>query len=232
MGRPHGMRDPSLRVAVVNDYEIVVEGLAAMLERFDDIAIVDRVTVGEELSRETIDVVLYDTFGRDGVFSEELATLVATPRVRHVAVFTLSWTDGLTGLALERGVSGVLSKSLDREALATGLRRIADGAVVVMPPERSPSRHTTADRDWPGRLFKLSERESEVVVLVAEGLRNQEIARALDLSEDTVKTHLKRAYRKLGVANRAQATSLAVRDPAFRLERHEMTEPEDSGRPA
>jgi len=179
------MQNPALRVAVVNDYEIVVEGLAAMLNRFDDVVLLDRITSGEELTHETIDIVLFDTFGRDGVFGDELATLVAMPSVRHVAVFTLSWTDGLTRVALERGVSGVLSKSLDRNALVAGLRQIAEG---------------------------------EVVVLVAEGLRNLEIARALDLSEDTVKTHLKRAYRKLGVANRAQATNLAVRDPAFRLE--------------
>jgi DNA-binding NarL/FixJ family response regulator len=212
------MQNPALRVAVVNDYEIVVEGLAAMLNRFDDVVLVDRVTLGEELSHQLIDIVLFDTFGRDGVFGEELATLVATPSVRHVAVFTLSWTDGLTRVALERGVSGVLSKSLDRNALVAGLRQIADGEVVVLPPQRASSRRAGADRDWPGRMFKLSERESEVIVLVAEGLRNQEIARALDLSEDTVKTHLKRAYRKLGVANRAQATNLAVRDPAFRLE--------------
>ena len=213
------MPDPALRVAVVNDYEIVVEGLAAMLNRFDDIALVDRATAGEELSHEAIDIVLYDTFGREGVFGQQLADLVATPSVRHVAVFTLSWTDGLTRVALERGVSGVLAKSLDRHALAAGLRQIADGEVVVIPPQRGSSRRANTDRDWPGRVFKLSERESEVVVLVAEGLRNQEIARALDLSEDTVKTHLKRAYRKLGVANRAQATNLAVRDPAFGLER-------------
>ena len=67
--------------------------------------------------------------------------------------------------------------------------------------------------------MKLTERESEVIVLLAQGLRNREIAHTLGLSDDTVKTHLKRAYRKLGVANRAQATNVALRDPAFRVER-------------
>ena len=218
------MPEQPLRVAVVNDYEIVVEGLAAMLNQFDDIATVDLAPTNQHVSNEMLDVALYDTFGRDGIFGEQLATLVAAPSVRHVAVFTLSWTDGLTQVALDRGVSGVLSKSLGREALADGLRLIAGGEQVVLPPEGGASR-TTADREWPGRMFKLSERESEVVVLVAQGLRNLEIARALELSEDTVKTHLKRAYRKLGVNNRAQATNIAVRHPAFRLDRTVTSDP-------
>jgi DNA-binding CsgD family transcriptional regulator len=61
----------------------------------------------------------------------------------------------------------------------------------------------------------LSERESECLVLLAAGLRNAEIAKSLYVSEDTVKTHLKRGYRKLGVGNRAQATSIVVRHPSF-----------------
>jgi DNA-binding NarL/FixJ family response regulator len=61
----------------------------------------------------------------------------------------------------------------------------------------------------------LSERESEALVLLAQGLRNQDIASALYVSEDTIKTHLKRAYRKLGVANRAQATAIALKHPSF-----------------
>ena len=56
-------------------------------------------------------------------------------------------------------------------------------------------------------------------MLLAQGLRNQEIARTLDLSTETVKTHLKRAYRKLGVTNRAQATNIALSHPAFALTR-------------
>src|SRR5437764_4995269 len=155
------MPEQPLRVAVANDYEIVVEGLAAMLDRFHDIAAVDLVMGGEELSDDPIDVVLYDTFGREGVFSDQLASLLATPSVRYVAVFTLTWADALTRSALERGVRGVLSKGLDRDALADGLREIADGRVVVMPPAGA-SRHAGGDRDWPGRTFKLSERESEV----------------------------------------------------------------------
>src|SRR5581483_8137228 len=178
-----------IRVAVANDYEIVVVGLAAMLDRHDD---VDMFVVGEESPTEPIDVVLYDTFGREGVDHDQLKILLETPNVRHVAVFTLSWAEPLTEAAVGLGVSGVLSKALDGEELADRLREIADGLVVVAPPPHGRIVSGTG-RDWPGRSFGLSERESESLVLLASGLRNAEIATALYVSEDTVKTHLKRA---------------------------------------
>jgi DNA-binding NarL/FixJ family response regulator len=204
-----------LQVAVANDYEIVVAGLAAMLARHPDVAVVDMFVVGEETPIEPIDIVLYDTFGREGDDGDQLATLTSTPNVRHVVVFTLSWTDSLTEAALTRGVSGVLSKSLSGEDLASRLREIADGAVVVAPPAHGRI-SSGADRDWPGKSVGLSERESETLVLLAQGLRNREIAQVLYVGEDTVKTHLKRAYRKLDVANRAQATNVVLRHPSFR----------------
>lgn len=204
-----------IRVAVCNDYEIVVAGLAAMLDTESDIDVVQMFVVGDETPDREIDVVLYDTFGREGVEGDNLERLVATPNVRHVAVFTLSWADPLIEDALSRGVTGVLSKSLTGPELAQRLREIANGERVLAPP---PGGRVSSGvgRDWPGRSFGLSERESEVLVLVAHGLRNREIAGALYLSDDTIKTHLKRAYRKLGVANRAQATRVVLGHPSFR----------------
>jgi DNA-binding NarL/FixJ family response regulator len=199
---------------VANDHEIVVAGLAAMLSRHDDIDVVDMFIVGQETPTAPIDVVLYDTFGRDSVSEDQLRELVSTPGVRHVAVFTLSWADALTGDALSQGVSGVLSKALEGDELADRLREIVNGEVVIAPPPRGRT-VSGAGRDWPGRSFGLSERESECLVLLAAGLRNAEIARSLYISEDTVKSHLKRGYRKLGVANRAQATSIVLKHPSF-----------------
>src|SRR5687767_9827524 len=98
------MPRPPLRVAVANDYEIVIAGLAALLARHRDLAVVDMFVVGEETPTEPIDIVLYDTFGRDGNDGDQLATLTSTPNVRHVAVFTLSWADSLTEAVLARGV--------------------------------------------------------------------------------------------------------------------------------
>jgi DNA-binding NarL/FixJ family response regulator len=203
-----------VRVAVANDYEIVVAGLAAMLARCEDIVVCDTFVVGEAGPPEPVDVVMYDTFGREGIDDEQLSMLLRTPRVAHVAVFTLSWAEALVTSALDLGVAGVISKSLGADELASCLRDIVAGKVVVAPP---PGGRTSSGsgRDWPGRALGLSERESEALVLLAAGLRNAEIATALYLSEDTVKTHLKRAYSKIGVSNRAQATNLVLRHPSF-----------------
>jgi DNA-binding NarL/FixJ family response regulator len=203
-----------IRVAVANDYEIVVAGLAAMLSRHDDLEVVDMFIVGDESPSVPIDVVLYDTFGREAIDQGQLKELVSAPLVGHVVVFTLSWADPLTQAALQQGVSGVLSKTLDSDELADRLREIARGTSIVSPPPHGRIVSGTG-RDWPGRSFGLSERESECLVLLAAGLRNAEIARSLYISEDTVKTHLKRGYRKLGVGNRAQATSVVLRHPSF-----------------
>lgn len=207
----------AVRVAVANDYELVVAGLAAMLDQVDDIDVVESFVVGDDHQpHTTIDVVLYDTYGREGIGEEALRELIGTKKIRHVAVFTLSWAETLIQAALDEGVSGVLSKSLSAPELAGCLRDISAGVVVVAPP---PTGRTSSGvgRDWPGRSFGLSERESEVVVLLAQGLRNADIARALYVGEETVKTHLKRAYRKLGVSNRAQATNVVLRHPSFNL---------------
>jgi DNA-binding NarL/FixJ family response regulator len=123
-----------LRVAVANDFEIVIAGLAAMLDRHPGIVVVDMFIVGEETPHEPIDIVLYDAFGREGIDGPQLSTLVSTQNVHHVAVFTLSWADSLTQSALGYGVSGVLSKSLRSEDLAARLHEIADGTIVIAPP--------------------------------------------------------------------------------------------------
>ena len=213
---PTGDATP-IRVAVANDYEIVVSGLAAMLSRFPDIVVVEMFLAGAEPPSTPIDIVLFDTFGREGIDNGELAKIASTPDVGRVVLFTLSWSDSLTATALDQGASGVISKGLAGEELVEKLREVHAGTVVVAPPVHG--RVTSGvGRDWPGRSFGLSERESESLVLLAQGLRNLEIARTLYVSEDTVKTHLKRAYRKLGVANRAQATAIALRHPSFRTE--------------
>jgi DNA-binding NarL/FixJ family response regulator len=224
-------RSSPTRVAVANDYEIVVAGLAAMLDREDDLEVVQMFVVGKEQPSEPIDVVLYDTFGREGVDQDQLKTLVTTSLVQHVVVFTLSWDDSLTKAALEQGVSGVLSKALKGEELAAHIREIAKGAIVVAPPPHGRIVSGTG-RDWPGRSFGLSERESECLVLLAAGLRNAEIGRSLYVSEDTVKTHLKRAYRKLGVGNRAQATAIVLRHPSFVGQRSYLGHRDNGGQSA
>jgi DNA-binding NarL/FixJ family response regulator len=167
-----------------------------------------------------VDVVLFDTFGRSGLGLDALVELLAHPRARRTALYTGDRDRARIDRALELGAAGVLGKSLSGAALARALTCIASGQTVVQLGDE-PGRPGHAASNWPGRAWGLSERESEVLALITRGLRNQEIAEALFLSVDTVKSHVKAVYRKLGVRNRAAAVSAAFGDDTFAVARHD-----------
>jgi DNA-binding NarL/FixJ family response regulator len=199
------MEQPApIRVAITNDFELVVAGLARMLDGFDDrINVLDTSVQGESVDRR-VDVALFDTFGHPGSGFDEIRRLVETPEVRRVAVFTWQFDGSLVDRVLALGCTGYLSKALDRQALADALVQVARGHQIVSD-DPLLDRHTDAERGWPGRVDGLSERESEILVLIAEGLSNVEIAQSLSISPNSVKAHIRSGYRKLGVATRAQA---------------------------
>ena len=193
-----------IRVALTNDFELVVAGLARMLDKFPErVAVLDTAIQGEDVDRR-VDVALFDTFGHVGNGFDEIERLVKEPAIQRVAVFTWQFGRALVDRALAIGCTGYLSKALDAEQLVTALERVARGHQVVSD-DPVLDRHTSPDRGWPGRTDGLSERESEVLVLIAEGLSNLDIARSLSISPNSVKAHIRSGYRKLGVSTRAQA---------------------------
>jgi DNA-binding NarL/FixJ family response regulator len=199
-------------VALANDYDLVCAGLKAMLTPYSSrIELVGPIRVGSPLP-SPIDVVLYDTYGREGLVTDPLRELVADPDAGRVALYTFSPSPELIDVARDLGVAAILPKTLRAAELVPALESIAAGCEPRVPLR---GRAVADERTWPGKGRGLTERESEVVVLLAQGLRNQEIADALFVSIDTVKTHLRAAFRKLGVSNRAQATAAVLRDPAF-----------------
>src|SRR3954447_1305559 len=193
-----------VRVALTNDFELVVAGLARMLDGFGErIDILDTTTHGEVVERG-VDVALFDTFGHVGNGVDEIERLVNEPSVHRVSVFTWQFDPRQIDRALALGCTGYLSKALDAEQLVGALEKVARGHQVVSDNPML-DRHTSSDRGWPGRADGLSERESEVLVLIAEGLSNLDIAGTLCISPNSVKAHIRSGYRKLGVATRAQA---------------------------
>jgi DNA-binding NarL/FixJ family response regulator len=203
-----------VRVAAVNDYELVVDGLAALLGRFPDrLEVVDRILVGEPVDGP-VDVALYDTYGRLGIAAPALRTLAASPDIAHVAVFSLNLRREVMVEAVEAGASGFISKGLSGTEIAEAIVRIAAGRYVEAAGPKTVANH--AELDWPGRDAGLTERESEVLVLAAEGWTNPEIAAALYVGVETVKTHLHRVYAKLGLRNRVEAATFVEREGAFR----------------
>lgn len=213
-----------VRVAAVNDYELVVEGLARLLEQFPDrVEVAERIVVGEPIAGTNVDVALYDTYGRVGVAAPVLRRLAAEPGIGTVAVFSLDLDERLIADARAAGARAFISKALPASAIVDAVVAAATspGEVMALPEGAPPARGVIDPRmpdaiDWPGRDAGLTERESQVLVLVAEGLTNRQAAEALYLSHETVKSYLRDAYAKIGVANRAAAATYVHRAEGFR----------------
>jgi DNA-binding NarL/FixJ family response regulator len=202
--------DNRVRVAVANDYELVIAGLRAMLEPFDKVEVVDSIVVGEAL-RAPADVVLFDTFGRPDDAVSGVQRLLETEGVGKVALYTSAPRPAQVATALDAGASAVLSKARPATALVEALARVHRGERVV----DGTGGHQPVP--WPGSSRGLTARQSEVVALLLQGLSNQEIAESLYVDVNTVKTHLRHAYKALGVRSRAQALAMLLgEDTAFR----------------
>jgi DNA-binding NarL/FixJ family response regulator len=223
-----------IAVASVNDYELIVEGVGAMLRKYPDRLVVrDRIVIGE-LVDGPVDVALYDTYGRVGIAEPALRALVADGQVDRVAVFSLDFRPELIADAVAAGASGFISKALPGSEIADALVRIAGGEYVeaIGVPGELPEGSALADLEWPGKADGLSERESQVLVLCAEGLTNPEIAASLYVGLETVKSHLRSVYAKLGIRNRVAAASYVQRSGAFdRYQPADPTHPDDPLQP-
>ncbi|MFH8577832.1 response regulator transcription factor [Streptomyces zaomyceticus] len=209
------MADKRIRVLLVDDHQVVRRGLRTFLEVQDDIEVVGEASDGAEgvARAEELrpDVVLMDVKmpGTDGI--EALKRLRGLDNPARVLVVT-SFTEQRTVIpALRAGASGYVYKDIDPDALAGAIRSVHAGHVLLQPEAAGA---LLAQDDSPvgtGRGPALTEREREVLGLIADGRSNREIARALVLSEKTVKTHVSNILMKLDLADRTQAALWAVR---------------------
>jgi DNA-binding NarL/FixJ family response regulator len=188
-----------ISVAIINDYEVVVRGLAAMLAPFRHRVRVVELEAGGDQDVPA-DIALFDTFAGRRHTLARAAEMVRERAAGHVVLYTWDATPEFIKAAQEIGVSGIVLKSRSAEALVDCLERIVCGERVGF--DGASSRH------W-SRVVELSDRESEVLALIARGLTNAQIAEELYLSVETVKTYVKRLYAKLDVHNRAQAAVAA-----------------------
>jgi DNA-binding NarL/FixJ family response regulator len=211
-----------VNVALLNDYDVVVAGLAALLDPYADQVSVLDISTGGPTRERPLDVVLYDTYGRPGLDFERIAEIVRQPNVCHMAVYTFDFHDRLIDEALARGVAGYLWKGLGVAALVDALLSVAAGDIVVSEPRSMTDPLRVPEMRWPMRNRGLTARESETVALLIQGLHNREIADTMYVSVDTVKTHLRNVFRKLGVRNRAAAVAAALADPDFTRRRRDL----------
>jgi DNA-binding NarL/FixJ family response regulator len=213
-----------VRVVLVNDDEIIMEGLQGMLARHRDrVELAGGVLLSDDVAASAMalnpDVVLFDINIQGSNGLEVAAQMVAEKPPFRVVVFTDDADERRLYDALRLGISGYLLKSLSGAQLADHLVRVRDGEVVVDPTMATRIAMRAAQlgggRIWPGSQLGLSQRESEVLSLLVDGLSNRLIAAQLVVGEETVKTHLRSIYRKLGVNDRAQAIATALRQGMF-----------------
>lgn len=202
-----------LRIAVLNDYELIVAGVASMLGAFPDRVVVVELSVRDAEVDADVDLALFDTYGRPDFAETEISELVANSHVGGVVVFTNSLPPAEVNRLLAIGVGGCLSKSLSADDLIAELERIAAGEQRVSSFEDLANPVVVAAA--PGAQWGLTYRESEVLALLSLGMRNKEIAAALYVGSETVKSHLTSVFQKMGVSSRAEAIAMAVRSGGF-----------------
>ncbi|MCZ7461137.1 response regulator transcription factor [Streptomyces sp. WMMC940] len=204
-----------MRVLLVDDHQVVRRGLRTFLEVQDDIEVVGEAGDGDEgvarAGELRPDVVLMDVRmpGTDGI--EALRELRALDNTAKVLIVT-SFTERRTVVpALRAGASGYVYKDVDPDALAAAIRSVHAGHVLLQPEVAGALLAQDEPGGGQGRGTSLTEREREVLGLIADGRSNREIARALVLSEKTVKTHVSNILMKLDLSDRTQAALWAVR---------------------
>ncbi|SEM13033.1 response regulator [Streptacidiphilus jiangxiensis] len=211
------MADATIKVLLVDDHQVVRRGLRTFLEVQPDIAVVGEAGDGAEgvdlAESLRPDVVLMDVKmpGTDGI--EALRMLKERGNPAKVLVVT-SFTEHRTVVpALRAGAAGYVYKDVDPEALAGAIRSVHAGHVLLQPElAEALLAEDCTGRAPQGRGGSLTEREQEVLGLIADGRSNREIARALTLSEKTVKTHVSNILMKLDLQDRTQAALWAVRN--------------------
>ncbi|QYG95407.1 response regulator transcription factor [Iamia sp. SCSIO 61187] len=206
----------------MDDYDVIVQGVASILSAHPDLVqVVDASSEGGPHQR--VDVALLDCFALPDHGAEMIKLAAVHPNVGRVAVYTWATDPELVDAALGFGASGYLSKGLTGRQLAEALVAVHEGEKVVLTGDHGPRSHRAravggATRQWPGQEVGLTERESEVLALITQGKRTADIAAALYLSVNSIKTHTRNVFRKIGVSTRTEAALWGV-DHGFRPDR-------------
>ena len=213
------MTEPApIRVAVVDDQALVRMGLRGLIESEDDLELAGEADTGGQaidlVRQARPDVVLMDIRmpHTDGLAALQQITADPALAATRVIILTTFELDEYVFSALQHGAAGFLIKDSEPADLLRAIRLVAAGESLL-----SPTVTTTVIKSFAGRspttvhprLGELTDREREVVVLVGEGLNNDEIAQRLWISKATARTHVSRAMTKLGARDRAQLVVIA-----------------------
>ncbi|HZZ47353.1 MAG TPA: response regulator transcription factor [Pseudonocardia sp.] len=213
-----------LDIVLVDDHEMVIAGLKAMLSPFRDRVRVVGEAIGAEQTMSVVselspDIVLCDVRmqGASGLdLCRELRERNPDQKVVLLSVYD---DEQYLFQALRAGASGYLLKKISSDELVRQLELAHSGVIVIDTALAGRTMDTAArlasNEYWPGARHGLTQRESEVLSLVVAGLSNRAIAARLVVSDETIKSHLRSTYRKLGVGDRAGAVATALREGIF-----------------
>ena len=205
----------AIRALIVDDHPVTRDGLRTALELSDEVSIVGEAGTGEE----AIDRV--QSLEPDVVFMDVrmpgIGGIEATRKIRQVSpdtrviLFTVDESRNAISEAIQAGVSGYLLKDASAEELVDAAKHAIEGKAVIHPQLTRAFIEEVQLAEKRPDVAPLSKRETEILQKVAYGATTKEVARDLDISPHTVKTHLERIFEKLGANDRAQAVAIAIR---------------------
>ena len=208
------MNPPNIRILVVDDHAMIRLGLIGALSSEPGMEVVGQARNGRE-AIERHDQILPDITLMDGILPDmhgvqASAEILARHPQAKIILISINETAEDVRRALDAGVRGYVPKSCEQDTIVQAIRSVA-GGTDFLPPYLA---RRLADRN---ALVGLSNREVEVLRLIANGKANKEIATELALSGETVKTHITHLMRKLGAADRAHAVTLAIEQGFLRM---------------
>ncbi|MCT7658156.1 response regulator [Mycobacterium deserti] len=215
---------PPVRLVLVDDHEMVIEGLKAMLAAFSERVEVIGQAVGAERALRVIDdlnpdIVLCDVRMQGASGLDLCRELREREPDRKVVMLSVYDDEQYLFQALRVGASGYLLKSINSDELVRQLEFVQRGETAIDPGMAARAVDTAAriqrDEFWPGARHGLTQRESEILSFVVNGLSNRAIATKLVIGDETVKSHLSSIYRKLGVSDRTGAVATALREGIY-----------------
>jgi DNA-binding NarL/FixJ family response regulator len=213
-----------VRLVLVDDHEMVIEGLKAMLAGFSSRVRVVGQAVGVEQALSVVDsldpdVVLCDVRMQGSSGLDLCLALRQRDPNRKVVMLSVYDDEQYLFQSLRVGASGYLLKSIGSDDLVRQLELVRNGETAIDPGLAARAVDTASrlqrDEFWPGARQGLTQRESEILSFMVTGLSNRGIANKLVIGDETVKSHLRSIYRKLGVSDRTAAVATALREGIY-----------------
>jgi DNA-binding NarL/FixJ family response regulator len=208
--------NPTIRIFLVDDHAVLRQAVSVMLGAERDMTVVGQAGNGREalaaVKSARPDVVMLDLKMPEAGGLEVLQDIQRTCPKARVIVFTMYENPAYVNAAIRAGASGYVLKSVGREDLLEAIRAVHGGRRFLHAEVTGPLlRQAALEAKLRPGSGGLTVRDTQVLELLADGKSNQEVAQALGISDETVKSHLKRLFEKLGVTDRTEAVALALR---------------------